>query len=58
MGARGRTKASVRHVALRPPRRAQATEVGGGSGGTRYTRGSSIAEEGGGKWGKGDGELV
>lgn len=58
MGARGRTKASVRHLALKPPRRAQDTEVGGGSGGTRYTRGSSIAEEGDGKWGKGDGELI
>lgn len=58
MGARGGTKANVRHLALKPPLRAQDTEVGGGSGGTRYTRGSSISEEGDRKWGKGVGELV
>ena len=56
----GRTK-TVRHLALKPPRRAQDTseeEVGGGSGGTRYTGGSSISEEGDRKWGKGGGKLV
>ena len=64
MGSRGRTagqRQTVRHLALKPPRRVQDTseeEVGGRSCGTRYTRGSSISEEGDRKWGKGSGKLV
>ena len=64
MGSRGRTagqRQTVRHLALKPPCRAQdpsEEEVGGRSDGTRYTGASSISEEGDRKWGKGGGKLV